>query len=210
VHDKAQSWKTAYIGLGANLGNRIENCIKALGLLSAHPEIEVLRCSQWYETEPVDINTSQWFINAVAEIITALGPEDLLSNLLAIEKAMGRDRTGTEDRPIDLDLLFMEGVHIRTSNHQITKSFNHQIIQSPNHQITKSPNHSITKSPNHQIRVPHPRLFTRRFVLAPWAELAPDLLLTPWSKTVSELLAELPEDSPEVRKLNIQETQEGY
>jgi 2-amino-4-hydroxy-6-hydroxymethyldihydropteridine diphosphokinase len=194
VHDKAQSWKTAYIGLGANLGNRIENCIKALGLLSAHPEIEVLRCSQWYETEPVDINTSQWFINAVAEIITALGPEDLLSNLLAIEKAMGRDRTGTEDRPIDLDLLFMEGVHIRTSNHQITKSFNHQ----------------ITKSPNHQIQVPHPRLFTRRFVLAPWAELAPDLLLTPWSKTVSELLAELPEDSPEVRKLNIQETQEGY
>ena len=32
--------KTAYIGLGANLGNRIENCIKALGLLSTHPEIE--------------------------------------------------------------------------------------------------------------------------------------------------------------------------
>ena len=178
--------KTAYIGLGANLGNRIENCIKALGLLSTHPEIEVLRYSQWYETEPVDINTSQWFINAVAEIITALGPEDLLSNLLAIEKAMGRDRLGTEDRPIDLDLLFMEGVHIQTFNHQ------------------------ITKSPNHQIHIPHPRLSTRRFVLAPWAELAPDLLLAPWSKTVSELLAGLPEDSPEVRKLNHKKTQGGY
>ncbi|MEA1992255.1 MAG: 2-amino-4-hydroxy-6-hydroxymethyldihydropteridine diphosphokinase [Thermodesulfobacteriota bacterium] len=186
--------KRAYIGLGANLGNRIKNCIKALGLLSAYPEIEVSRCSQWYETEPVDINTSQWFINAVAEIITALGPEDLLSNLLAIEKAMGRDRLGTEDRPIDLDLLFMEGVRIQTSNHQITKSFNHQ----------------ITKSPNHQIQVPHPRLSTRQFVLAPWAELAPNLLLAPWSKTVSELLAELPENSPEVRKLNHKETQEGY
>ena len=169
--------KTAYIGLGANLGNRIENCIKALGILSTNTEIEVLRCSQWYETEPVDINTSRWFINAVAEIITAMGPEDLLSNLLAIEKAMGRDRLGTEDRPIDLDLLFMEGVHIQTSNHQI--------------------------------HVPHPRLSTRRFVLAPWAELAPNLLLAPWSKTVLELLAGLPEDSPEIRKLNIQETQGG-
>jgi len=175
VPDKAQGWKRAYIGLGANLGDRIENCIKALGLLSTHPEIEVLRCSQWYETEPVDINTSQWFINAVAAIITALGPEDLLANLLAIEKAMGRDRMGTEDRPIDLDLLFMEGAFIQTSNHQI--------------------------------HVPHPRLSTRRFVLAPWAELAPNLLLAPWSKTVSELLAELPEDSPEIRKLNHKETQ---
>jgi 2-amino-4-hydroxy-6-hydroxymethyldihydropteridine diphosphokinase len=169
--------KTAYIGLGANLGNRIENCIKALGILSANSEIEVLRCSQWYETEPVDINTSQWFINAVAEIITAMGPEDLLSNLLAIEKAMGRDRLGTKDRPIDLDLLFMEGVCIQTSNHQIY--------------------------------IPHPRLSTRRFVLAPLAELAPDLFLAPWSKTVSELLAELPEDSPEVRKLNHKETHES-
>ena len=169
--------KTAYIGLGANLGNRIENCIKALGILSTNTEIEVLRCSQWYETEPVDINTSRWFINAVAEIITAMGPEDLLSNLLAIEKAMGRDRLGTEDRPIDLDLLFMEGICIQTSNHQIY--------------------------------VPHPRLSTRRFVLAPWAELAPDLLLEPWGKTVSDLLAGLPEDSPEVRKLNHKEIQEG-
>ena len=166
--------KTAYIGLGANLGNRTENCIKALGLLSNHPKIEVLRCSQWYETEPVDINTSQWFINAVAEIITALGPEDLLSNLLAIEKAMGRDRTITEDRPIDMDLLFMEGVSNRIFNHQI--------------------------------HVPHPRLSTRRFVLAPWAELAPNLLLAPWDKTVLELLAVLPEDSPKIRKLNHKET----
>jgi 2-amino-4-hydroxy-6-hydroxymethyldihydropteridine diphosphokinase len=177
VPDKAQNWKRTYIGLGANLGNRIENCIKALGLLSTHPEIEVLRCSQWYETEPVDINTSKWFINAVAEVTTALGPEDLLSNLLAIEKALGRDRWETGDRPIDLDLLFMEGVLIRTSNHQI--------------------------------QVPHPRLSTRRFVLIPWAELAPDLFLAPWNRTVSELLAGLSENGPKVRKLNRKETQEG-
>ena len=175
VSDRTHGWEKAYIGLGANLGNRIENCVKALDLLSAHPKIDLLRCSHWYETEPVDIETSQWFINAVAEIITALGPEDLLSNLLKIENAMGRVRKGKEDRPIDLDLLFMEGVLIRTSNHHIY--------------------------------VPHPRLSTRRFVLAPWAELAPNLLLIPWNKTVLELLAELPEDGPEIRKLNQKETQ---
>ncbi|MBW1947060.1 MAG: 2-amino-4-hydroxy-6-hydroxymethyldihydropteridine diphosphokinase [Deltaproteobacteria bacterium] len=170
-------WKRTYIGLGANLGNRIENCIKALGLLSGHPEIEVLRCSRWYETEPVEIDTSRWFINAVAEMITALGPEDLLANLLAIEKALGRDRQKTGDRPIDLDLLFMEGVFMRTFNHQI--------------------------------QVPHPRLSGRRFVLIPWAELAPDLFLAPWNRTVSELLAGLPEDGPKVRKLNRKETRKG-
>jgi len=175
VSDRTHGWEKAYIGLGANLGNRIENCVKALDLLSAHPKIDLLRCSHWYETEPVDIETSQWFINAVAEIITAFGPEDLLSNLLKIENAMGRVRKGKEDRPIDLDLLFMEGVLIRTSNHHIY--------------------------------VPHPRLSTRRFVLAPWAELAPNLLLIPWNKTVLELLAELPEDGPEIRKLNQKETQ---
>jgi len=177
VSDKAHCWKKAYIGLGANLGNRIENCVKALELLSAHPQIDFLRCSHWYETEPVDIDTSQWFINAVAEIVTALGPEDLLSNLLRIENAMGRVRGGKEDRPIDLDLLFMEGVTIHTSNQQIY--------------------------------VPHPRLSTRSFVLAPWAELAPNLLLLPWNKTVLELLAELPEDSPKIRRLNQKEQQRG-
>ncbi|MFO8239459.1 MAG: 2-amino-4-hydroxy-6-hydroxymethyldihydropteridine diphosphokinase [Dissulfuribacterales bacterium] len=175
MSDRTHGWGKAYIGLGANLGNRIENCVKALDLLSAHPKIDLLRCSHWYETEPVDIETSQWFINAVAEIITALGPEDLLSNLLKIENAMGRVRKGKEDRPIDLDLLFMEGVLIRTSNHHIY--------------------------------VPHPRLSTRRFVLTPWAELAPNLLLIPWNKTVLELLAELPEDGRVIRKLNQKETQ---
>ena len=179
------SWKRAFVGLGANLGNRLENCIKALDLLSAHPGVDVVCRSRFYETEPVGINTPRWFINAVAEIYTSLGPRDLLRNLSDIEEALGRDRSATEDRPIDLDILFMEGVLIQTSNHQ------------------------ITKSPNHQIHIPHPLLSARRFVLEPWVELAPDLMLRPWRKTVSELLAELPEDCPVVRELKCKGTGES-
>jgi 2-amino-4-hydroxy-6-hydroxymethyldihydropteridine diphosphokinase len=181
--NKAQRWKKAYIGLGANAGNRTENCIKALESLANYPQVKVLRCSCWYETEPVDLNTSQWFINAVAETITTFSSEHLLSRLLIIEESMGRDRIKTEDRPIDMDLLFMEGVFIRPSNLQ------------------------ITQSKSQQIQVPHPRLFSRRFVLAPWAELAPHLVVAPWNKTVLELLSELPEDGQKIRKLVHKETE---
>jgi len=162
-------WKRAYIGLGANLGKRRENCTKALELLSVDLDTEVLRCSCWYETEPVEIDTSRWFINAVAEIRTALGPKDLVCELLEVEKALGRDRSAGRDRPVDLDLLSMDGVFIRGSNQGV--------------------------------QVPHPRLSSRRFVLVPWSELAPDLILRPWGKSVSELLGDLPEDGAVVHKL---------
>ena len=164
-----RAWKRAYIGLGANLGKRRENCTKALELLSVDLNIEVLRCSRWYETEPVGIDTSRWFINGVAEIETALGPRDLVYELSEVEKSLGRDRSAGRDRPIDLDLLYMDGVFIRGSNQGI--------------------------------QVPHPRLSSRRFVLVPWSELAPDLILRPWGKSISELLGDLPEDGPTVREL---------
>ncbi|NIA08708.1 MAG: 2-amino-4-hydroxy-6-hydroxymethyldihydropteridine diphosphokinase [Nitrospiraceae bacterium] len=164
-----QACKRAYIGLGANMGKRRENLSKALDLLSIDRNIEFLRCSGCYETEPVDIETSQWFINAVAEIDTVRSPEDLVCELLEVEKALGRDRSLGIDRPIDLDLLYMEGVFIRESDSGI--------------------------------QVPHPRIPGRRFVLLPWSELAPDLVLRPWNKTVSELLKRLPAGGPVVRRL---------
>ena len=157
--------------MGSNLGNRRKNCLDALYLLSSLPEIEVVRRSNWYETEPVGIDTSNWFINGVAEILTSLDPQYLLDNLVDIERSMGRDRFKTSDRPIDLDLLFMEGVFVDTVNSQ-----------------------------GERINIPHIRLADRRFVLAPWTELAPDLMLRPWGKTVSELLSELPEHGPVVQK----------
>jgi len=67
----------------------------------------VLRVSSFRETDPVGYTDQRRFVNAVAEIETALGPRDLLRALLAVERALGRERTGQRfgPRTIDLDLL---------------------------------------------------------------------------------------------------------
>jgi 2-amino-4-hydroxy-6-hydroxymethyldihydropteridine diphosphokinase len=51
------------------------------------------------------------------------------------------------------------------------------------------------------LTLPHPRAFERRFVLAPWAEIAPDLNITPKGETVAILLSRLP-DGPSVRVMD--------
>jgi len=160
-------WRRAYVGIGANLGARLRNCATALRLLSSHPSIEVLRCSGLYETEPVGVQTANWFLNAVAEISTDLGPRDLLRALLETERTLGRDRSAGPDRIVDLDLLYFDDTVLCEDG----------------------------------LEVPHPRLGNRRFVLAPWAELAPDLSIHPLGKTVAQLLAEIHEPGPAVRRL---------
>ncbi len=157
-------WRRAYIGLGANIGPRLQNLQAAVDHLAAHPEIRLLTCSHIYETEPVGMESSHWFLNAVAEITTSLEPRALIRVLLNIEKAFGRDRSRM-DRTVDLDILYMEGVQIEEPG----------------------------------LAIPHPRLYERAFVLAPWAELAPDLMLLPWKRTVSELLSRLGSGGPEIR-----------
>ncbi len=111
------------------------------------------------------MESSNWFINAVAEISTSLEPRALLNLLLDTERALGRDRR-IMDRTVDLDLLYIGDMVLEEK----------------------------------MLIVPHPRLHKRRFVLAPWSELAPDLRLEPWGKTVSELLESLGPGDAEVRR----------
>jgi 2-amino-4-hydroxy-6-hydroxymethyldihydropteridine diphosphokinase len=95
----------AYIGLGANLGDREGNLRSALGRLA---ELGPLRVSSFRETDPVGVTDQPRFLNAAAKLETDLGPRDLLERLLEIERELGRDRSGEErwgPRPIDLDLL---------------------------------------------------------------------------------------------------------
>lgn len=73
--------------------------------MAAHPHISLVKTSSLYETEPVDLATTHWFLNAVAEIRTDLEPAGLLAVLGAIERDLGRDRTRGSDRTIDLDIL---------------------------------------------------------------------------------------------------------
>ncbi|AKG36954.1 2-amino-4-hydroxy-6-hydroxymethyldihydropteridine diphosphokinase [Paenibacillus durus] len=100
----------AYIALGANLGDREKSLNEALTLLNAHADIQVLRCSGAYETEPVGYADQPNFLNMAAAVRTSLMPEALLKVMLEIEDQLGRVRTiRNGPRTVDLDLLWMDG-----------------------------------------------------------------------------------------------------
>lgn len=96
----------AYLGLGANLGDRRGTLEHAISLFSQRPGIRPLRVSSLYETEPVDV-AGGWFLNCVVEIETSLGPQQLFESILQVEEACGRSRTREpgEARVVDVDLL---------------------------------------------------------------------------------------------------------
>jgi 2-amino-4-hydroxy-6-hydroxymethyldihydropteridine diphosphokinase len=155
----------AFIGIGSNLGDRAANYREAIQRIASLPTTHVVRQSSIYESEPVgDVKGS--FINGAVEIETDLVADALMRRLLAIERLMGRKRSGRRrpvsraryrPRVIDLDLLF----------------FNKEVIDT------------------RTLKVPHPRLHERRFVLAPMAELAPALIHPKLNVSISDLLAEL-------------------
>jgi 2-amino-4-hydroxy-6-hydroxymethyldihydropteridine diphosphokinase len=97
---------TAYVGLGANLGDREATIRRALGLLASRPEIEVGAVSSLRETEPVGLVDQPRFLNGVARLETTLAPRELLDALLETERELGRERrVRWGPRTIDLDLL---------------------------------------------------------------------------------------------------------
>jgi 2-amino-4-hydroxy-6-hydroxymethyldihydropteridine diphosphokinase len=98
----------AYVGLGANLGDREATIRRAVDLLAATPGIEVVAVSTLRETDPVGYADQPRFLNGVAALETALSPRALLDRLLAVEQELGRTRgEGPRfgPRTIDLDLL---------------------------------------------------------------------------------------------------------
>ena len=102
----------AFIALGSNLGEREAQVERALRLLAGRGVMARTR-SSLYLTEPVGGPPQDWYVNAVAEVETALDPEGLLDALLAVEGEMGRVRTVKDGpRVIDLDLLLF-GAEVR-------------------------------------------------------------------------------------------------
>jgi 2-amino-4-hydroxy-6-hydroxymethyldihydropteridine diphosphokinase len=91
----------AFVGLGSNLGDREGQILAAAEMLGA------TQLSSIRETEPWGYPDQPMFLNAVAEVDTALGPRELLDRLLEIERELGRTRSGPRygPRTIDLDLL---------------------------------------------------------------------------------------------------------
>ncbi|HRZ86299.1 MAG TPA: 2-amino-4-hydroxy-6-hydroxymethyldihydropteridine diphosphokinase [bacterium] len=101
--------EVVYVGIGSNTGDRIASIKESIGLLKRMSRIEIVDISSLYETEPVDVATTDWFINCVLKIETDLACFELFFILKEIEQTMGRvkDRVNGS-RTIDLDLLVWE------------------------------------------------------------------------------------------------------
>jgi len=103
-----------YIGLGSNEGDGCRNLQNAWKKLSEAGCGVLLSLSSPYKSEPVGVETENWFVNAVGVLETKLAPEDLLAKMLAIEKELGSDRRKGIDRSIDLDLLYYDDLVLMT------------------------------------------------------------------------------------------------
>lgn len=103
---KQTEFKTVYISLGSNVGDREEYIEQAITLLRETPGIKVIRRSSNFETQPQGRKNQPLFINAAVEISTNYSPQDLMLLLQGFEDTLGRDRSiEWGPRTIDMDIL---------------------------------------------------------------------------------------------------------
>lgn len=181
-----------YLGLGSNVGDREANLREAIQRIEALG-LEIESRSSIYETEPVGVTDQPWFLNQAIETKILLGQaadhksvlgdpetaaaaqaEALLSELLEIEREMGRERTIVNGpRVIDIDLLLFGDKVIAHSKDDKERPFKNTT----------------------DIFVPHPRMHQRRFVLEPLCEIAPEVVHPVLNKTCREMLVALDDSS---------------
>jgi 2-amino-4-hydroxy-6-hydroxymethyldihydropteridine diphosphokinase len=172
--DRDRPRTTAYIGLGANLGDAPATLAAGLAALAALPDTHLLGVSRLYRTLPVGVVDQPPFHNAVAALAVpsgrdpATGAIALLGALKAIERAFGRrERERWGPRELDLDLLLFGEQRIRVERPAG--------LEGPR----------VTPAGVDWLEVPHPAARDRLFVLAPLADLAPDLVPPDWGEPVA-------------------------
>lgn len=157
--------ETVYIGIGSNLGDRYQNCLKAVDRLRRIPGVKISGISGWYLTKPVGFDRQEWFINGALSLEVVIPAWDLLKGLMRVEQGMGRVRMEPwGPRIIDLDILL----------------YGNQIIE------------------EEDLKVPHPLMHVRRFVLVPMVDLAPGVPHPSMGLTMSQLLEQLQDDGQDV------------
>lgn len=156
----------AFIGIGTNLGDRTANFREALERIAQVPQTRLLRQSSIYETEPVGDGIRSPFLNGAVEVETELNAEALMRRLLSIERTMGRKRVRGRKAA-------NRGKYRPRIIDLDLLLFNKEVINS------------------RELKVPHPLLHERRFVLAPLSELAPAFIHPQLNVSISELLVGL-------------------
>ena len=107
--------KTAYLGLGSNLGDRRVHLREAIRLLGSGPRVRLMAISGVFETDPVGPVEQPRFLNLVLAARTDFPPEDLLAHCAAVEHTLGRVRREKwGPRTIDVDVLWLEGITMET------------------------------------------------------------------------------------------------
>ena len=152
---------TAYVALGANLGDTAAALRQALAAIRGLPFTQVGKVSGLYKTAALDSDAKAVpgadYLNAVVELQTSLTAPALLGHLQQIEQAAGRDRPyRNAPRTLDLDLLLYGSASMDSAG----------------------------------LTVPHPRMLQRAFVLVPLAEIAPDLVSAAQLKAVKHQVVE--------------------
>ena len=159
--------RRVHIGIGSNLGDRRANTTEAVDRISKLPSTKVVRASSLYESEPLG-DAKTWFVNSAIEVETDLTVDDLLKKLKAIEKAMGRKPTKPTKGKAKRWVSRVIDLDILLSDQEVVES--------------------------RQLKVPHPEMHKRRFVLLPLAELAPHIVHPQLGQSVSVLLATVKDD----------------
>jgi 2-amino-4-hydroxy-6-hydroxymethyldihydropteridine diphosphokinase len=166
-----QMSSTAYIGLGSNLGDRQANFRRAIELVSELPGTRITRHSSVYESEPHG-RARNWFVNGVIEIHTDLDPQELLKSLQKIEVTMGRKKPAKG-----------EGASKKSAGKNVSRVIDLDVLLYGTQVIEER-----------KLKIPHPELPNRKFVLLPLSELAPAYVHPVLGVTISELLVGCKDD----------------
>lgn len=107
-----------YISVGANMGDKLENCRRGIAAVADHPEMTLVSQAHFYKTAPMDYKEQDWFVNTAIGITTSLLPQPLLTELQAIQSKIGRKESTIRFGPriLDLDILFYGNETVQSKN----------------------------------------------------------------------------------------------
>jgi 2-amino-4-hydroxy-6-hydroxymethyldihydropteridine diphosphokinase len=132
-----------YLSLGSNMGDRSSQLQEALRLIGEQIG-RVTRVSSFIETQPWGYESEHLFLNAACKVETSLSPQECLHITQEIERRLGRtakSHNGYCDRPIDIDLLSYDDVHINTPELTLPHPHMHErdFVMIPLKEITQTP-----------------------------------------------------------------------